>query len=118
MPANRLWTEIDPSNFVRCLYSDFIDQITARVKSLKIDPRRARISRLLSSPGSLTLWTMARLALATGAKVAVVLYDDGDAENYAGPIHSDVFRIAWEKQGRPLNVCALVQEPLTEPNPP
>jgi hypothetical protein len=34
-------------------------------------------------------------------KVTVVLYDDGDSQNKNGPLHADIFRICWEKAGKP-----------------
>ena len=47
------------------------------------------------------LHTMVRMARMNGLKISVVLYCDGDSKNEHGPIHSDIFRMCWEKCGKP-----------------
>jgi transcriptional regulator with XRE-family HTH domain len=119
----------DTQDFALRLSSDFVDQLVDRMRKLKLRQSdlcermgvsQPRMSGLLNNSSNMQLQTMVKAARALGAKITVVLYDDGDAENCTGPIHSDVFRIAWEKMGRPPDFLSLVKEsgPLTDSKEP
>lgn len=94
---------------------DFIAQLEKKLKSgemsqddfaEKLNLSKGRVSQILNSPGNLTLSKVIEYSLALGMKVALVAYDDGDPENKRGPINSDIFRICWEKAGKPVDFWA------------
>ncbi len=69
-------------------------------KKLGLTP--GRVSQILNNPGNLTLETMALWARKLGGKVEVSYYEDGDTRNQRGPINGEVFRLCWERAGRPI----------------
>lgn len=105
------WTERSPEDFLYSIASDFIEQIQSKMKALGMKPAelaraakvsKGRISQIFKDPGNISLDTIVRLARALGLKVSVVAYEDVlDQNNEHGPINSDIFRICWEKTGRP-----------------
>lgn len=54
-----------------------------------------------------TLEELVKTARHEGLKVALVVYDDQDHTNERGPIMSDIFRICWERQGKPKDFFEL-----------
>ncbi len=107
------WTSADPESFSYRIASDFVTQIEEKMRSKKLTQKqlaqmlnmsKGYISQILANPGNLTLRTMILFARALGLKVSVVAYDDDDAANVNGPIHSEVFRLCWEKYGKPRDM--------------
>lgn len=107
------WTSADPEDFRYRIASDFVTKIEQQMKSKKLTQsqlaqmlgkNKAYISQILANPGNLTLKTMILFARALGLKVSVVAYDDDDEANVNGPIHSEVFRLCWEKYGKPRDM--------------
>ena len=103
------WTAGNPETFSFSVVTDFIDEITARMKqrnitqaqiSEKMGVTKQRLSKILTDPGNLTLKTMVRLAQAVGSKMAVVVYD-GDEKDQHAPIVSRAFVRCWESRGKP-----------------
>lgn len=95
---------------------DFVAQIEKRLKTekltqddfaKKLNVTKGRISQILNSPGNLTLSKIIEYATVLGMKVSIVAYDDKDPENAKGPINSDIFRICWEKAGKPEDFFAF-----------
>ena len=107
------WTTSDPDGFRYRIASDFATQIGEQMKAKKLTQAqlartlgvsKGYISQILANPGNLTLKTMILFARALGLKVSVVAYDDEDVANVNGPIHSEVFRLCWEKYGKPRDM--------------
>lgn len=102
-----------PDNFLFAVSADFVLQIKSLADSQKqladkLRLSKGRISQTLNDPGNLTLKTMVKYARALGMKLGVVLYEDkDDPNNTEGPIHSDIFRLSWEKIGRPRDFWAF-----------
>ncbi len=105
------WTESSPQNFAYRVASDFVEQVRELMKTKgwsqnkfakKLNLTPGRISQILNNPGNLTLETMAAWARKLGVKMTVTLYDDGDRGNKRGPVNAEVFRLCWEKAGRPI----------------
>ncbi|HYW43661.1 MAG TPA: helix-turn-helix transcriptional regulator [Bryobacteraceae bacterium] len=110
------WTEESSDAFAHRLAFDFIAQIEQRMddhsisqsllaRKLKIS--EGAVSKLLNNPQNLTLRTIAKYSRALGIKAAIVAYDDGDSQNKAGPIASEVFTACWERSGRPHDAWDL-----------
>src|SRR5690349_15763818 len=121
------WTSGSTIAFVRRIASDFVAQIEMKLEHEEIGHSElaerlkvsvGRVSQVMNSPGNLTLKNTVNYATAVGAKVAVVVYEDGDPSNIKGPIAADVFRACWEKVGRPRNMFELAkQENAATPYP-
>lgn len=112
----RHWTERDTADFLFRVAADFASQVELKLtdgpilqKDLAhlLNVTEAAVSQTLTRPGNMKLEKMIKYARALGMKLSVVLYDDGDAENKRGPVHSDIFKICWEKQGKPMDFWAF-----------
>lgn len=117
------WTENSVQDFLHKIAADFISQLEERMGSANIkqsdlaralDVTEGRVSQILNNPGNLTLSMIIKCARALALKVTVVAYDDGDAVNERGPINPDVFRICWERAGKPADFWALEEESATK----
>jgi transcriptional regulator with XRE-family HTH domain len=104
------WTEESVAAFAYRIASDFVEQLERKRESLNWSKRRlarelklspGRISQVINDPGNLTLELMVKVARALQMKVSILAYEDGDKENFRGPINADVFRSCWEKRGKP-----------------
>jgi transcriptional regulator with XRE-family HTH domain len=107
------WTENDARDFLYRIASDFVEQIQERMLELNWNQvklakatglDKSRISQLMNNPGNLGLESIIKLARAVGLKVAVVSYNDDDASNERGPINAEIFRMCWERVGRPRDL--------------
>lgn len=116
MKRRKDWTEESLYSFQYRLIHDFIGNAEARMRALGMKPSKLaellgvsqeRVSQLLNVPGNLTLKTAIRIARALRMKVTLLPYDDGDEQNFDGLIHADVFRICWEKCGKPRDMFDL-----------
>lgn len=114
------WTESSTQKFAYRIASDFVEQVREAMKAkgwsqnkfakkLKLTP--GRVSQILNNPGNLTLETMAAWARELGVKVTVTLYDDGDRGNRRGPVNAEVFRLCWERAGRPFDMWDIKRLP-------
>jgi transcriptional regulator with XRE-family HTH domain len=66
---------------------------------------KGRVSQIFNDPGNISLDTVVRLSRALGMKVTVTAYEDvNDPGNERGPVNSDIFRIIWERAGRPVDM--------------
>jgi len=107
------WTESNTADFLYRIASDFVEQIQDRMREKKWTQTRlakavgldkSRISQLLNNPGNLGLDTIIKLGRALELKVAVVAYNDNDRLNNRGPINAEIFRLCWQKAGRPADM--------------
>jgi transcriptional regulator with XRE-family HTH domain len=112
------WTEESTAAFAYRIASDFVEQLEQKRKSLNWRKRRlarelglspGRVSQLINDPGNLTLELMVKVARALQMKVSVLAYEDGDQENYRGPINAEIFRSCWEIVGKPNGKLDLDQ---------
>lgn len=110
------WTEQSIGDFLYRIASDFIEQLEKKMETKKLSQddlakrmglTKGYISQVLNHPGNLTLGNIIRFSRALGMKASVVAYDDNDPDNRRGPIDSDIFRICWEKAGKPLDFWAF-----------
>lgn len=108
------WTERSTKDYLFRIVSDFIAQLEDKMGDMyqnqlaaKLGVTSGRVSQILNHPGNLTLSKVVEYSRALNMKVSIVAYDDGDPENKRGPINSDVFRICWEKIGKPLDFWAF-----------
>ena len=110
---NLHWTEKSAEDFRFNVAFDYVAQVEQvmeeqELRQIDLAGRmgvtKGRISQFFNNPGNLSLKSMVEWARALGHKVAVVLYDDGDRANKRGPVDSEVFRMCWEKLGKPVDV--------------
>ena len=113
------WTEQSYADFVYRISSDFMLQIEKKLEKEEIKYNEfaarwgvspARVSQVINDPGNLELVTMVQCARALGMKVALVAYEDGDAENRNGPINSEIFSACWKKAGSPRDFFDLAAD--------
>lgn len=114
---DRHWTERSPGSYQFLVAFDFVNQLDEQLAergfrradlARKMGVTEGRISQIFNNPRGLNLQTIIRLARAAGLKVSVVTYDDHDPENKHGPIESRVFRLCWERAGRPREAWELL----------
>jgi transcriptional regulator with XRE-family HTH domain len=111
------YTSTSQDALVERVTSDFIGQIAQQLEKAGISQSELAEKLGVSDPEvsqvlnlnriNLTLKLMTRYAFASGLKVAVVAYDDGDPTNQNGPIGSEIFSLSWEKLGKPRDVWAV-----------
>lgn len=113
------WTEKSTKDFLYRIASDFVEQVELRLEAknmsrsdlaASLGVSKGRVSQLLNNPGNLTLEMIIRSARSLGMKVALVAYDDGDQKNERGPITAEVFRICWERCGKPADLWFVQEE--------
>lgn len=116
MSNGQHWTERSTEDFVHRISFDFVTQIDKALESgqssqaelaKNLGVTEGRVSQVLNNPGNLGLNSIVKYARAIGRKVAIVLYDDGDARNHNGPVNSEIFSTCWERAGRPADFFAL-----------
>lgn len=107
------WTERNIKAYVFRIVADFIDQIENKMESLPISQdefakrlgvSKGRVSQILNRRGNVTLKTIVQCARTLGMKALVVAYEDDDPQNRKGPINPEVFRICWERSGKPRDL--------------
>jgi hypothetical protein len=94
LPAetNLHWTEESAEAFAHRLCFDF--EAAANVPETVDGEPRALVE-------------MVHEARARGLKLALVVYDDGDAANRNGPINGEIFAKCWERCGKPKDFFEL-----------
>lgn len=104
------WTARSIKDYLFRIATDFIAQLENKMDSLPISQdelakrlgvTKGRVSQLINHPGNISLGIMIEYAKALGMKLSVVAYEDDDLENKKGPIDSEIFKICWEKCGKP-----------------
>jgi transcriptional regulator with XRE-family HTH domain len=104
------WTERSIEDFIFRIAADFIAQLEEKMESSGITQdelakslgvTKGRVSQIFNNPGNLTLKNVAKYARNLGMKASIVAYDDGDPGNEKGPINSEIFKICWDKAGKP-----------------
>ena len=104
------WTERSTKDYLFHIVADFIVQLEERMERQGINQdklakllriTKGAVSQVLNKPGNMKLDNIVKYARALGLKVSIVAYDDGDRGNTRGPINSEIFKICWEKQGKP-----------------
>ena len=116
MAAITHWTQQSVDAFVHRIATDFASQLQTQMEeqtvtysefadSMCITP--GRVSQILNNPGNLTLRNIVRCTRSLGKKVAIVAYDDGDAQNENGPVNSEIFAKCWEMSGKPADFFEL-----------
>jgi len=107
---NTHWTERTAKDFLFRIAADFISQLEDKMESpplsrndlaKKLNLTKGRISQVFNNPGNITLEKIVEYSRALKMKVAIVAYEDGDPENTNGPINSEIFKICWQKSGKP-----------------
>jgi hypothetical protein len=96
------WTERSIDNYLYRIVSD----ATVKFGPLGHEPVEEEIEDKLGEKG-ITLEELVKIVRREGLKVALVVYDDQDPTNKRGPIISDIFRICWERQGKPRDFFEL-----------
>lgn len=117
MPRERShWTEKSTDDFVFSIGADYIWQVENELEACNFSQKQfakllsateGYVSQILNNPGNLGLKTIVKLARVLGKKVSIVLYDDEDPQNEHGPIHSEIFRMCWERSGKPADFFEL-----------
>jgi transcriptional regulator with XRE-family HTH domain len=104
------WTGRNIKNYLFRIAADFIAQLEKKMESENISQdklaerlriTKGRISQVLNHPANLTLESIVKYARTLGMKVSIVAYEDDDPQNKRGPINSEIFKICWEKSGKP-----------------
>jgi transcriptional regulator with XRE-family HTH domain len=112
------WTEKSLSDYLFSIRFDFVYQLEKQMEQLgwndtrfasEIGVTKGRVSQILNNRDNMTVRSMIKCARALGLKVSVMAYDDGDKDNKKGPIPADIFRICWERQGKPADMWDLQQ---------
>lgn len=110
------WTERSIKDYLFRIAADFIAQLEKKMESLntsqeelakRLGVTKGRVSQILNHPGNITLAKIIEYARTLGMKVSIVAYEDDDPENKKGPINPEVFRICWEKSGKPRDLWAF-----------
>jgi transcriptional regulator with XRE-family HTH domain len=114
------WTENSAEDYLFDIAAGFSDKIEDRLDELgmtqaglaeKLGVTPGRVSQLINNPGNLSLKTMVRWARAVGLKLTVFPYDDGDSENFRGPVDAHVFLECWRMAGKPKDGWDLEKVP-------
>jgi transcriptional regulator with XRE-family HTH domain len=117
------WTERSPRDYVFRIMADFITQLENKLSSLqmsqndfaeKLNISKGRASQILNNFGNIRIDKAAEYARALGMKISIVAYDDDDPKNIKGPINSDIFRIVWERMGKPRDFWSLEEMRLPQ----
>jgi len=112
----RHWTAKSTRDYVYRVASDFVEQLDSKMQAdgisrdalaAKLKLSKGRISQIFNDPGNFTLSMLVKCGRALNLELAIVAYDDGDRENNHGPIDSDIFRICWEKAGKPRDYFSI-----------
>jgi len=110
------WTSQSIEAFAFRIAADFIAQLEDKMESIPISQKelakilgrtKGRVSQIFNNPGNLSLEKIVAYSKALNMKVAVVAYTDYSPGDDNGPINSDIFRICWEKSGKPRDFWAF-----------
>ena len=92
------WTERSVKDYVFRIVADFIAQLENKTELEVFNPE------------NVDLVQMVEYARKLGMKVSIVAYEDDDPENKKGPINSEIFRVCWEKSGKPHDFWDLQEK--------
>lgn len=104
------WTASDLESMQFAIAFDFVNEIQLQMErenisqddlAKRMDITKDRLSQMMSNPGNLELKSIIKMAAALRMKVSIIPYDDKDPTNTYGPIIAQIFKIIWEKSGRP-----------------
>lgn len=110
------WTERSIKDYLFRIAADFTAQLEDKMESenishdelaKKLKLSKRQVLKILNNPGNITIKNMVKFTRALGMKISIVAYDDGDSENERGPINSEIFKICWEKSGKPIDFWAF-----------
>jgi len=110
------WTERSIKDYLFRIGADFIAQLEKKMElhnttqdrlAESLGITKGRVSQIINYPGNITLANIIKFARTLGMKVSIVAYEDDDPENKRGPINSEVFKICWEKFGKPVDFWAF-----------
>ena len=110
------WTNRSLEDYVFAIATDFIVQLENKMEDIglsqdelakQLGRSKGRISQMFNDPKNPTLGKIVEYSKALGMKVAIVAYEDNDPENKRGPINSEIFKICWEKTGKPRDFWAF-----------
>lgn len=110
------WTEQSVKDYLFKIVADLFAQLEDKMESERITKdkfaeklgiTKGRVSQILNHPGNITLGNVVKLSKALGMKVSLVAYEDDDLSNTRGPINSEIFRICWQKLGKPQDFWDL-----------
>lgn len=87
--------------------SKSIEDYIFRIKADAITQIEDITSTNIEYPEKYSLEDIIKLTIQNKLKISLVVYDDNDSENKRGPIISDIFRICWEKCGKPKDFWKL-----------
>jgi len=111
------WTNRSLEDYVFAIASDFIVQLENKMEDTGVSQdelakhlgrSKGRISQMFNDPKNPTLGKIVEYSKALGMKVAIVAYEDNDPEK--GLINSEIFKICWEKAGKPRDFWAFEQK--------
>lgn len=110
------WTNRSLEDYIFSIATDFIVQLENKMEDMglsqdelakRMGRTKGRISQVLNNPGNFKLLTAVEYSKALNMKVAIVAYEDNDPEGESGPINSEIFKICWEKMGKPKDFWAF-----------
>jgi|GEM_PF-6912231 len=110
------WTERSLKDYIFRIAADFIVQLEDKMELLplsrgalakKMKKTKGWVSQVFNNPGNLKIHTIVEYSRALNMKVAIVAYEDNDPKNEKGPINSEIFKICWEKAGKPRDFWAF-----------
>lgn len=110
------WTTRSSKDFAFRIALDFIAQLDKKMESTrlsqstlakKLKVSKGRVSQMFNDPGNIELETIVKFSKALNMKVAIVAYEDNDPKNTKGPIDPEIFKICWEKAGKPRDFWAF-----------
>jgi transcriptional regulator with XRE-family HTH domain len=111
------WTHGSTADFAYNLSLDFFTQLQDRLERSPLEQKElarrlgvtpGRISQIFNDPQeNPKIESLVKYARSLGMKVSIVAYDDGDPDNYKGPIFSGVFNECWRRANCPHDMSAL-----------
>lgn len=113
------WTASSSKDFQFRVASDFVAQLESYMNdhgwnqaqlAKELQVTEGRVSQILNNPGNLSIGLMVKCVRALGMKMGIVVYNDDDTQNIQGPINPEVFRICWEKCGKPADFWMIEEQ--------
>ena len=110
------WTNRSLEDYAFSIAADFIVQLENKMEdqglsqdelAKKMGRSKGRISQVLNKPGNFKLLTAVEYSKALNMKVALVAYEDSDSNGENRPINSVIFKLCWEKCGKPKDFWSL-----------
>lgn len=110
------WTERSIKYYLFSIVADFTAQLEIKMESenisqdelaKKLGISKRRVSQILSVSKNISIENIIKFAKALDMDVSIVAYEDVKTKYERGPINSDIFRICWEKSGKPIDFWAF-----------